>query len=126
MQHLSGELLQGRVSFPQFFLLGHISAAQTLSMTEIAETMKHTTAAATGLVERLAKLGYVKRLQDATDRRRVLIRITAKGSSLVGRIRQHMIERLTTVAGVLTPDEQVGWLLIYEKIQHDMLCPQDS
>lgn len=126
MQHLSGELLRGRVSFPQFFLLGHISTTEELSMTAIATKMSHTTAAATGLVERLAKLGYLRRSQDATDRRRVLIRITAKGTSLVGRIRQHMIERLTLVAGILSPEDQVVWLRIYEKIQLDMLCQQDT
>ena len=37
MLRLSEELSRGQVSFPQFFLLGHIAAHDFLSMSEIAE-----------------------------------------------------------------------------------------
>src|SRR5664279_766083 len=79
VQHLSEELSRGQVSFPQFFLLGHISSSESLSMTEIADKMTHTTAAATGLVDRLENLGYVRRMHASDDRRKVLVRITPKG-----------------------------------------------
>lgn len=126
IQHLSEELSRGQVSFPQFFLLGHIDSRQSLSMSEIAEKMNHTTAAATGLVDRLENLGYLHRMQDLFDRRRVLVRITPKGSALVGRIRQDMISKLSLVSEVLEPDEQVAWLHIYEKIHAHITCPHSS
>ncbi|MEI8387499.1 MAG: MarR family transcriptional regulator [Verrucomicrobiota bacterium] len=124
VQHLSEELSRGQVSFPQFFLLGHIASSESLSMTEIADKMAHTTAAATGLVDRLANLGYVQRMHASDDRRKVLVRITPKGVNLVGRIRQDIVEKLSLVTGILEPQEQTTWLHIYEKIHAHITCPQ--
>lgn len=53
---LSKELARGNVSFPQYCLLGFLGHQPHLTMTEIAQKMGHTTAAATGLVDRLEKL----------------------------------------------------------------------
>ena len=122
VQHLSEELSRGQVSFPQFFLLGHISASESLSMTEIADKMTHTTAAATGLVDRLENLGYVQRMHASNDRRKVLVRITPKGLDLVGRIRQDIVAKLALVTGILEPVEQTTWLHIYEKIHAHITC----
>lgn len=116
MQRLSEQLAHGQVSFAQYFLLGHVSSHESLSMTEIAEKMSHSTAAATGLVDRLENLGYVQRTHALNDRRKVLVKITKKGSALVEQIRQDIIGNLNQVMQHLTPDEQMNWLRIYEKI----------
>lgn len=126
IQHLSEELSLGQVSFPQFFLLGHISAGESLSMTEIAEKMSHTTAAATGLVDRLENLGYVERMHAANDRRKVLVRITDKGETLVGKIREGIVSKLGLVTEILEPQEQTTWLRIYEKIHHHITCSHQN
>jgi DNA-binding MarR family transcriptional regulator len=117
MLRLSEQLSKGQVSFPQFFLLGHVgSAEKNLSMSAIAERMNHTTAAATGLVDRLEKLGYVQRATDLSDRRKVFVCITAKGRKLVASIRQDIVQNLQKVMATLTPEEQRMWLQIYEKV----------
>ena len=116
MIRLSEELARGQVSFPQFFLLGHIAAQDSLSMSEIAGKMNHSTAAATGLVDRLENLDYVQRAHAANDRRKVLVKITKKGTALVERIRQDIVNNLSQVMDLLPPDEQRAWLSIYEKI----------
>jgi len=118
MLRLSEELSRGQVSFPQFFLLGHIDSHDSLSMSEIAEKMSHSTAAATGLVDRLENLDYVQRTHAANDRRKVLVKITKKGSALVERIRQDIVKNLVQIMDLLDPDEQKAWLSIYEKIYH--------
>lgn len=117
-QRLSEELSRGQVSFAQFFLLGHLSGAEgpALSMSEIAERMNHSTAAATGLVDRLENLGYLQRMHAPSDRRKVLVTITAKGAELVERIRLDMVNNLSQLMELLTPEEQSAWLCIYEKI----------
>lgn len=123
MMHLSEGLGHGQVSFPQFFLLWHITAeASPLSMSEIAERMNHRTAATTGLVDRLENLGYVRRVHDANDRRRVVVQITPKGRDLVEGMRQEMLEGLTCLSSVLTHGEQKSWLAIYEKIHQHITC----
>ncbi len=127
VQHLSEELSKGQVSFPQYFLLGHIASCDSLSMTEISEKMNHTTAAATGLVDRLENLGYVERMHASDDRRKVLVKITEKGGSLVGRIREDIINKLSSVTAILDANEQSAWLRIYEKIHtHITTCSNHS
>jgi DNA-binding MarR family transcriptional regulator len=123
---LSRELSGGPVSFAQFFLLGHIDCKDGLSMSKIAETMHHTTAAATGLVDRLENLGYVRRTHAQSDRRKVLVRITDKGTELVHRIRQDMVSNLHLIMETLSPEEQAMWVQIYEKIFNHCKNKTDS
>ena len=59
--------------------------------------MGHSTAAATGLVDRLEKLGYVQRLHASDDRRKVMVQITRKGIDLVDKMREDIIENLVEV-----------------------------
>lgn len=96
--NLSNELNKGNVSFPQFFLLTYLSSEEYLTMSDIAKKMGHSTAAATGLVDRLEKLGYVERIHAAEDRRKIMVRITAKGVELVSKMRK---EIATDLAGIL-------------------------
>lgn len=116
MMNLTEELTRGRLSFPQFFLLGYLMTHATISMTEIATWMNHTTAAATGMVDRLECLGYVERWRGDKDRRKVLVKITKKGESLVSLIRKDIIQNLSKMMGILTTEEQETWLNIYRKI----------
>jgi DNA-binding MarR family transcriptional regulator len=96
--NLSSELNKGNVSFPQFFLLTYLSSEEYLTMSDIAKKMGHSTAAATGLVDRLEKLGYVERVHAAEDRRKIMVRITTKGTQLVSKMRT---EIATDLAGIL-------------------------
>jgi DNA-binding MarR family transcriptional regulator len=116
LMNLSKELARGNVSFPQYFLLGFLSQHQTLSMSEIAKKMGHTTAAATGLVDRLESLAYVKRAHSTADRRKIMVQITKEGASLVGQIREDVTGNILKIFELLTPGERVAWLQIYEKI----------
>jgi DNA-binding MarR family transcriptional regulator len=114
---LSEELGHGSVSFPQYFLLGYLDTQEVITMSGIASKMGHTTAAATGLVDRLEKLGYVQRSHALDDRRKVMVRITKKGSGLVAAIRRDMVEKIMTLLEEhLTAEEGRAWLQIYRKI----------
>lgn len=116
LARLSRELAPGGVSFAQFFLLDALGAGKTLNMSEIAARMGNTTAAATGLVDRLENLGYVERAHATDDRRKVLVRSTERGAALVTRIKDDVIDNLSTMMTFLTLDEQKAWLAIYRKI----------
>ena len=114
--NLSKELSRGNVSFPQYCLLGFLREQKELTMSEIAQRMGHSTAAATGLIDRLENLGHVKRMHAKEDRRKVFVQITATGSALVAEVREDMISNLLKMMEVLNPEEQRTWLQIYEKI----------
>ena len=94
---LSRELNRGNVSYAQFFLLGYLSSEQQLTMTDISRKMGHSTAAATGLVDRLEKVGYVQRLHAADDRRKVMVQITTKGIQLVQQLRDNLASNVADV-----------------------------
>src|SRR5476649_2009687 len=81
--NLSKELARGKVSFAQYFLLGYLAAQKHLTMSEIA---------ATGMVDRLEKLGYARRMHASDDRRKIQVEITPAGLSLVAEIREDMVD----------------------------------
>ena len=115
--NLSEELRFGNVSFPQYFLLGYLDKQEVITMSGIASKMGHTTAAATGLVDRLEKLEYVQRSHALDDRRKVMVKITKKGSGLVAEIRRDMVDKIMTLLREhLTAEEGRAWLQIYRKI----------
>lgn len=94
---LSKELNKGSISYAQFFLLGYLAKEDYLTMTDISKKMGHSTAAATGLVDRLEKLGYVQRLHAADDRRKVMVQITRKGMELVERMRDGIASEISVL-----------------------------
>jgi DNA-binding MarR family transcriptional regulator len=103
--NLSAALSKGNVSFPQFFLLAYLSSEESLTMSDIAKKMGHSTAAATGLVDRLEKLSYVERVHAAEDRRKILVRITGKGVDLVSKMRAEIANDLADILANLDEDE---------------------
>jgi len=104
--NLSSELTRGNLSYSQFFLLAYLSSEEYLTMTDIAKKMDHSTASATGLVDRMEKFGYVERVHAVEDRRKIMVRITLKGMELVSHMRK---EIATDLAGILSSmDEDVA------------------
>ena len=94
---LSPELNQGKVSYPQFFLLAYLEEEECLSMTSIARMMGHSTAAATGMVDKLEELGHLKRFTAASDRRKTMVRITEGGRKLLERMRGNIARDISAM-----------------------------
>lgn len=114
--NLSKELARGHVSFTQYCLLSFLRESESLSMTDLAQRMGHTTAATTGIVDRLEKLGHVRRSRGLQDRRRIFAQMTPSGAALVGHVHDDMVANLLKMMDVLEPSERKSWLQIYEKI----------
>ena len=94
---LSPELTQGKISFPQFFLLAYLAEEECLSMSSIARMMGHSTAAATGMVDKLQEMDYIKRFTAAADRRKIMVRITDKGRQLIERMHGNIARDLANI-----------------------------
>lgn len=99
---LSPELTQDKVSYPQFFLLAYLAEEAGLSMSSIARMMGHSTAAATGMVDKLQELGYTRRYTAAADRRKIMVQITDQGRELVERMRGNIARDIAQMMG--SPD----------------------
>jgi DNA-binding MarR family transcriptional regulator len=74
-------------------------------MSDIAKKMGHSTAAATGLVDRLEKLNYVERVHAAEDRRKIMVRITSHGIDLVSKMRGEIAINLAEVMSEMDEEE---------------------
>ncbi|MBQ6942076.1 MAG: MarR family transcriptional regulator [Akkermansia sp.] len=102
---LSPELTKGKVSFPQFFLLAYLAEEECLSMSSIAKMMGHSTAAATGMIDKLQELGHLKRYTAAADRRKIMVRITEQGRNLVAQMRSNIAADL---AQMMAREDEAG------------------
>ncbi len=105
---LSPELTKGKVSYPQFFLLAYLAEEECLSMSNIAKMMGHSTAAATGMVDKLQDLGHLKRYTAAADRRKIMVRITDQGRELVQQMRNNIARNLAGIMARESGDEQLN------------------
>lgn len=94
---LSANLNRDKISYPQFFLLAYLAEEDCLSMSSIAKMMGHSTAAATGMVDKLQELGYISRATAAADRRKIMVRITKAGCALVERMRSNIARDLAAI-----------------------------
>lgn len=105
---LSPELTQDKVSYPQFFLLTYLNEEESLTMSSIAKMMGHSTAAATGMVDKLQELGYIKRFTAAADRRKIMVRITEQGRELITRMRGNIARNLASLMAQEDGAAQIG------------------
>lgn len=105
---ISKDLNDGKISYAQLFLLGCLDKTEALTMSEIARKMGHSTAAATGLVDRLQKLGYVQRMHAEEDRRKILVMVTEKGRRMVRRMREELAQSLSKLLATMDDGERAS------------------
>lgn len=68
------------VSIPQLRVLAFISRNPGTSLSAAADDLAVTPATASNLVDRLVKRGYVSRVEDPAERRKVLLNLTDSGA----------------------------------------------
>ncbi len=64
-------------------LLAYLARGNSPNMTEIHRSLGVSTAAITGCIDRLEKLGFVQRVHPPDDRRKVMVEITLKGKAFI-------------------------------------------
>ncbi len=109
-------LTRGEVTIPQYATLDLIEKNGQLKMHEIASELNISLPAATGLVSRLVKMGFVKRCYDQTDRRIINIELTKEGKQVVSQISQKRKEMVTELFGKLSEPERKKYLEILQKL----------
>ena len=85
-------------------------------MTDIARKMGHSTAAATGLVDRLEKLGYMERTHAIDDRRKVMVRVTSKGLDLVSRLRDELQSQIAYAMEETSTNDVASFMSSYNTL----------
>jgi DNA-binding MarR family transcriptional regulator len=90
------------------------------TMSQLAKEIVHSVSSATMTIDRLVQKGIVTREHSSTDRRVVMIRLTAEGERIYKVINETFMEATRTMLGSLTEKEQDTFLLLYRKIASSM------
>jgi DNA-binding MarR family transcriptional regulator len=102
---------------PQCIILDSLDRTGESSMSDLAKSMGVTTAAMTGIVDRLVRDGYVTRVSDPDDRRVVKIKLTTKGERVVKTLHEHRRQMMVKLFGVLSQTEREDYLRILTRIK---------
>ncbi len=121
----NSNLIKSRITLAQYFVLDHLLKAGECKMKDIAAFLNVSTAAATGIVERIVKYGYIQRVFDPADRRIIRIKLTAKGAEVVKEINLNKKKRVMEVFGKLAEAQRQQYLTILTRI-NDILRQEDN
>jgi len=121
----TSNLMKSKITLAQYFVLDHLLKAGERKMKDIAGFLGVSTAAATGIVDRIVKYGYIQRVFDPADRRIIRIKLTAKGADVVKEINTNKKKRVMEVFGKLAEAERQQYLTILTRI-NDILRQEDN
>jgi DNA-binding MarR family transcriptional regulator len=108
---------KGYITLPQYLSLELIDSCGPLKMKQIAEELNVTLPAATGMIDRLHRLGLVKREFDPQDRRVIKITLTSKGKKVLNDVREKRQKAFEEVFSNLSQQERQTYLRILKKIK---------
>ena len=98
----------------EFKAMDHILASGGLTPGQLGDRLMLTSGAITALVDRLERLGWVKRVPHPTDRRSVIVSKASADVSAGEEIYRRFAKALAGAAGELTPDERAACVRFLE------------
>ncbi|TCO58127.1 MarR family winged helix-turn-helix transcriptional regulator [Actinocrispum wychmicini] len=88
-----------------------------LTAGQIAKMSGLSTGAVTGVIDRLEKRGFVRRVRDPHDRRKVLVEVTTKDISRYDHLFAHLAAGMAEVLARFSPDERA----VIERYQREII-----
>lgn len=122
----ANELYKGKITLPQFLVLDFLSRQAQSKMTVLARFMDVTTAAMTGIVDRLVRDGYIVRAGTPEDRRIIRVKLTAKGADLVKKINRERRQMVIEVFGQISQAERQEYLKILLHIRDILIQEKEA
>ncbi|MEW6101021.1 MAG: MarR family transcriptional regulator [Candidatus Omnitrophota bacterium] len=116
-KHQANELYKGKITFPQFLVLDCLYREKQARMNSLAAFMHVSTAAMTGLVERLVRDGYCVRRYEPSDRRIINIRLSEKGEAMVMRINEQRRRMVIDIFGQISLKDREEYLMILQQVK---------
>jgi len=99
---------QSNLRLGQVHLLLHLAEMGPTTMGELAGRLRVSCSTATEVVDRLVSQGWVERVADARDRRRVLVQLAPDAHDIVQRAVEHKREEVLSVLRQLDQRERSG------------------
>lgn len=120
MRYYAEEAYKVKLTLSQIAIMDILSRNKESNMSDMAHFMNVTTAAMTGIVDRLVRDGYVARTSDPDDRRVINIKLTGKGISAVKSLLEQKKRMITKMFGALSEKERTAYLKILIRIQDSL------
>lgn len=95
---------ENRLSLRQLSALTMIESEQT-TLGDVARRLMVTPAVVTGLIDRLERRGYVRRINSTDDRRRVLLALTDEGKNAAESVSKQLREEMSAALSSFSPRE---------------------
>ncbi len=114
------ELTFGNISLAQLLILNLLKDGPAMHMSELANYLSVSTAAATSMVDKLVKSGMVTRASSPGDRRIVNILITLKGKDGVTKCNKARERMIMDIFKDLSEDDRNMYLAILHKIEDNL------
>lgn len=108
--------VESPITKPQMFMLYTINKFEKCKLSYLAELLDVKPSAITVMIDRLEKAGYIKRFQDADDRRLVLVEMTPSGKEVLEKAIQDRNNILKMYLSKLEPKEVVLITELLEKV----------
>jgi len=110
------ELCNDRLTLSQFFILEFLYREGDSKMGYLARFMNVSTAAMTGIVERMVKEGYLRRIYDADDRRIIKVKLTERGHIMARKVNQQRRDMIIRIFGKLSCTDRTDYLRVLTQI----------
>ena len=120
--HLGAMNIKG-ITQSQFFLLILLHTNGEISMKAIADRVGVRMPTLTGMINRLVKQGYVKRVLKQDDRRQVWIALTPKGHDMLKQFQGVLCKRWEMVLGILDDVQVKQFYNIVDKLMNKLGNP---
>lgn len=129
ISHLIPEMIRGAqmdffiespITQTQMMLLIAIRSFGSCPMSHLAREMKVSKATVSGIVGRLARVGYITRTPSQKDRREIWVKVTPSGEKFMADFRGVIRERWKKVIGILSEREMQHFYSIVEKLKGEV------
>ena len=124
-KRLTKELHKNKITLPQFFILEFLNREGGSKMTELAHFMNVTTAAMTGIVDRLVREGYIERVYDKNDRRIIKVKLTGTGNALTRKIAERKQQMIVKIFEKISETDREQYLRILNQV-HKILFEEND
>ncbi len=104
----------------QIFTIMALSEKSPCQLNELRAKLQISAPTVTGIIDRLEKLGHVKRIHDRSDRRVVNVGLTPKGKALAKKTKATIKKQWEALLIKLPKRDQKNYVSILRKIQRSI------
>jgi len=104
----------------QIFTIMTLAEKAPCRLNELSEKLHIAAPTVTGIVDRLEKSGYVRRIPDSEDRRAINVDLTPKGQKIAKKLKTTLKKKWKDLLEKLPKEDRENYVSILRKIQRGM------